>query len=483
VKEQRAKYSADELDALGKKGQAFKNDDGSYSYPIADAEDLKKAIRAVGRGGADHDAIRKYVIKRAKALGESDLIPDNWGSDGSLKEAKSLRTTQEQRDTANDVFAALQGAVDDEYGDQFDSWWVWVQDWYGAGTDSDPYTVVFMAGDSLYAAPFSYDDQEKVVLGDAVKVRPVTSYVERGKVSQIAEWRKRKAESIRGTMEHREFSGSDLEMREESDGTLKLVGYASRTESPYEVGFYTETIKRGAFKRTLGENPDVQLLVNHEGLPLARTKSGTMRLEEDDLGLRVEADLDPQDPDVQSLSRKMARGDIDQMSFAFKATDQDWSEDFTSREIKGCSIHRGDVSVVNMGANEMSLAAIRSAEAIDALHRCGPEAFIAAWAEWRDHTLLPLEQRAGKALSSATMEVLSQVLNLIAAADDAVDEAQPLLADLMGVPNPDDDSGAEDTGGSAQDSGEADPTEGRTAAIPDHTTRARQQFALLRSAR
>jgi phage head maturation protease len=51
----------------------------------------------------------------------------------------------------------------------------------------------------------------------------------------------------------------------------RIEGLASSTESPYDMGSYTETIKRGAFARTLRENPDVQLLINHEGLPLART--------------------------------------------------------------------------------------------------------------------------------------------------------------------------------------------------------------------
>src|SRR5216684_9000974 len=106
-----------------------------------------------------------------------------------------------------------------------------------------------------------------------------------------ADQRRRKARELRG-LEHREFPVSDMELREKDDGTWNLTGYASVTETPYEVGFYTETIKRGAFKRTLGENPDVQLLVNHDGLPLARTRSGTMRLEERDKGLWVDADLD-----------------------------------------------------------------------------------------------------------------------------------------------------------------------------------------------
>src|SRR6266568_5781867 len=80
-----AKYSAEDLRRLGAKGHAFKNPDGSYSYPIDDADDLDKAIHAVGRGGASHDAIRRYIIRRAKALGLASKIPDNWGGDGSMR--------------------------------------------------------------------------------------------------------------------------------------------------------------------------------------------------------------------------------------------------------------------------------------------------------------------------------------------------------------------------------------------------------------
>jgi HK97 family phage prohead protease len=428
---------------------------------------LKKAVAAVARADATQNEARKKLIAEAGEA-RADWIPDNWADDGSLKDGRAW--TAEQRDTANDVFAALRAAVEDAYGDQYDRYWIWVQDWYGAGSDDDPYMVVFMAGENLHAAPFSYDEAAKVVLGDAVAVRPVTSYVERSTVSHLAEWRKRKAEGL-GGLERRDFAVTDLELREKDDDTWNLTGYASVTETPYEVGFYTETIKRGAFKRTLGEDPDVQLLINHEGLPLARTRSGTLRLEERERGLYVDADLDRLDPDAQRLQRKMARRDVDQMSFAFQVTDQAWNDDYTERDVKAASLHRGDVSVVNQGANAASVASIRSAEALEQLGRCGPEAFIQAFAEWRDHTLLPLEQRAGKSLSSATMEVLSQVLNLVAAADDALDEAQPLLADLMGVPNPDADDEPDEP---------VDEPAAARAALPDHTTRAAQRLALLR---
>lgn len=84
---QEAKYSADDMKSMVSKGQAMKNASGEPSYPIADISDLKKAIRAVGRGKAGHDAIRKHIIARAKALKATSLIPDNWNSDGSMKES------------------------------------------------------------------------------------------------------------------------------------------------------------------------------------------------------------------------------------------------------------------------------------------------------------------------------------------------------------------------------------------------------------
>src|ERR1035437_9561901 len=100
-----------------------------------------------------------------------------------------------------------------------------------------------------------------------------------------------------------------LEVREGSDA-LTLTGYASTFEQPYDMGWYAETVNSGAFKRTLGQSPDVRLLINHAGLPLARTASGTLTLDTDSRGLHVSATLDPSDPDVASLVPKMKRGDL-----------------------------------------------------------------------------------------------------------------------------------------------------------------------------
>jgi HK97 family phage prohead protease len=131
------------------------------------------------------------------------------------------------------------------------------------------------------------------------------------------------------------------------------------------MGFYEETIARGAFERTLASNPDVVLNMGHgdagSGLPIARTTAGNLHLSEDYDGLQVDADLDPEDPDVQLLSRKMKSGNLDgQMSFCFAAKLQSWDKDFSRRRITECDINRGDVSVVTQGANPATLSSLRN---------------------------------------------------------------------------------------------------------------------------
>jgi hypothetical protein len=69
------------------------------SYPIQNKSDLRKAIKAVGRGGADHNKIRAHILKRAKALGLEAMVPDNWNADGSLKDATKADETEVPAET------------------------------------------------------------------------------------------------------------------------------------------------------------------------------------------------------------------------------------------------------------------------------------------------------------------------------------------------------------------------------------------------
>jgi HK97 family phage prohead protease len=164
-------------------------------------------------------------------------------------------------------------------------------------------------------------------------------------------------------IERRTFTVRDVEARAAEDGTLRLSGYAAVfNESSVPLPF-KETIAPGAFRKTLSETPDVRLLVNHEGLPLARTKNGTLTLSEDERGLYFTADL-ANTSDAKDIHELVARGDVDQMSFAFRVIRQKWNEDRSTRILSEVSLSDGDVSVVTYPAYPTT-----SVEARDALKK------------------------------------------------------------------------------------------------------------------
>lgn len=146
-----------------------------------------------------------------------------------------------------------------------------------------------------------------------------------------------------------------------------IEGYASVVDEPYQMydwyGEYTEVVREGAFARTLNADPQVQLLLNHGGLSMAYTRAGTLRLAEDSTGLHMSADLNTDRSDVGDMLAAIEDGAVDEMSFAFRVTRQTWSPDYDQRDITEVDLHRGDVSVVNFGANPAtSVGALRAAD-------------------------------------------------------------------------------------------------------------------------
>jgi HK97 family phage prohead protease len=161
----------------------------------------------------------------------------------------------------------------------------------------------------------------------------------------------------------REFRPAQkLEVREAQSGEVRVSGYAAVFGEETNIGgMFTEQIQRGAFKDAIGRD-DVVFLINHEGLPLARTRSGTLTLEEDERGLYMEASLDAADPDVRSIVPKMKRGDLDKMSFAFVPTRQSWddSSEMPKRMIEEAQLY--DVSIVTTPAYNGTEIGLRSLE-------------------------------------------------------------------------------------------------------------------------
>jgi len=169
-------------------------------------------------------------------------------------------------------------------------------------------------------------------------------------------------------IERRTFTVRDVEARQAEDGTMTLRGYAAVFNEASVPLPFIETIAPGAFRKTLSETPDVRLLINHEGLPLARTKNGTLTLTEDDRGLYMDAVIADTN-EGRDLYKLVERGDVDQMSFAFRVIRQKYNEDRSQRTLTEVSLADGDVSVVTYPAYPTTSVEAREAlrKAIDAV--------------------------------------------------------------------------------------------------------------------
>lgn len=154
---------------------------------------------------------------------------------------------------------------------------------------------------------------------------------------------------------------------EDGADTFTFEGHAAVFDKRSEdLGFFEpvyEVIKRGAFKDAI-KRDDVRFLINHDGIPLARTKSGTLNLSEDPRGLLTVADLDKRQGVVNDMFIALERGDLDQMSFGFRmgpGSEQTFTEDDEGNVIR--TITRVgelfDVSVVTFPAYPDSDAGIR----------------------------------------------------------------------------------------------------------------------------
>jgi uncharacterized protein len=113
-----------------------------------------------------------------------------------------------------------------------------------------------------------------------------------------------------------------------------VVGYAA-VYGPLsdDLGGYREKIAPGAFADVL--DADVRALLNHDpSQVLGRTKAGTLRLHDEERGLRFEVDL-PDSPIGDNVREAVRRGDIDGASFRFDIAEDDWQGELrTLKRIK-----------------------------------------------------------------------------------------------------------------------------------------------------
>ena len=186
------------------------------------------------------------------------------------------------------------------------------------------------------------------------------------KVKEIKEMEENKLENAPQEMrtnpnkEIRTFNVENLELRQEGEDNV-VVGYGSVFNTlSNELGGFREIIAEGAFDGRLED--DVRFLINHDGLPLARTTNGTLRLSTDERGLKYEAKV-ANTSVGRDLVELMRNGTINQSSFAFVVEDDSWEmrDGMNVRTINKVS-RLYDVSAVTYPAYEEASVALRSME-------------------------------------------------------------------------------------------------------------------------
>jgi HK97 family phage prohead protease len=150
----------------------------------------------------------------------------------------------------------------------------------------------------------------------------------------------------------RESRGTSMSPAHETrDVASEMLATSGRTLSGHAAVFHQETrikdfrevVLPGAFKSSLGR--DVLALVDHDPTKLlARSKSGTLRLEEDERGLRFELDL----PDTSLANDVLAlvkRGDLGGCSFGFHVAPGGERWQGKRRELRSVVLH--EISLVS----------------------------------------------------------------------------------------------------------------------------------------
>lgn len=189
----------------------------------------------------------------------------------------------------------------------------------------------------------------------------------------------------------RRYFGTEFEVRATPTGSAVVHGHGAIFNSySRNLGGFLEVVGPSAFNKTLADNPDVRALINHDPMAiLGRTRSGTLRLAADSVGLAYEIDM-PDRQDARDLMVSLERGDITQSSFAFfvMPNGDEWSqtpEGFPLRTLTSVSIHNGDVSPVSFPAYEDADSGIRQRAFASLAHSRGMDlADVAAAAERGD---------------------------------------------------------------------------------------------------
>lgn len=177
----------------------------------------------------------------------------------------------------------------------------------------------------------------------------------------IAKAKKKKSGLIPDDLEVRAFPLRELRAVGGEDEPARIEGYAAVFNSfSDDLGGFREKIQPGAFKKTLAEQ-DVRALWNHDpNFVFGRTKSGTLTLAEDEVGLRFVI-RPPETQWARDHLVTIRRGDVDQMSFMFRSVKDKFDRSADDEVIRTVyEVKLFDISIVTFPAYPQTSAQVRS---------------------------------------------------------------------------------------------------------------------------
>lgn len=298
-----------------------------YGSELEYAIDNDPAVRAMAEGlGIDAYSPEQFVAEEERAI----VAVPNWISAAATAGLEAyeggLGGDGLQPATIREARQLAAGSVDSEKVIRMAAWIRRHRgDWEGVPQNSDPEHPDFPAPGAVAALlwgvnPVATDGADRV-LAWADKI--------------VEEVQQEETNSMAREHETRALPLGDFTVSDTADGQKTFTGYAAVFGAESQGLPFIERIAKGAFSRAIKQAEQgrrvIKFLHGHdESRMLATTASGRLNLSEDEVGLKVEARLDPADPDAAAVISKLTHeAQAMGMSFGFTVpkNGQQWHED------------------------------------------------------------------------------------------------------------------------------------------------------------
>lgn len=170
--------------------------------------------------------------------------------------------------------------------------------------------------------------------------------------------------------EYRDFKLAVVEMDgedKEQEERKVVKGYASTFNEPYTLYEDEDVVIREQVDPHAFDDADMNDVIfqyNHEGRVFARVKNGTLKVDPDDVGLAIVADLGGTEIG-RDLYEEIKGGYTDKMSFGFRILEDEWNDTEDNGRITSLRTIKRigkvyDVSAVSIPANDGTSISVRS---------------------------------------------------------------------------------------------------------------------------